>query len=121
MAVLGRTAAAPRPVSAFAHAGHDPCSPLVLTSIPGLPQAPACCVSQPWVVTLKGERLRRARSRAGLTQATLAREAGVGLSTIGKLERQDRPRCHFRTRARLATALGTHPQALTADASAHPR
>jgi anti-sigma regulatory factor (Ser/Thr protein kinase)/DNA-binding XRE family transcriptional regulator len=92
----------------------------VPTSIPGLPLAPACCVSQPWLLTLDGGRLRQARIRAGLTQGNLAREARVGLSTIGKLERQDRPRCHFQTRARLATALGAHPQALTADTSDHP-
>jgi serine/threonine-protein kinase RsbW len=92
----------------------------VPTSIPGLSQAPACSVGRPWVVTLDGGRLRQARVRTGLTQGKLAQEAGVALATIGKLERQDRARCHFRTRARLATALGAHPQALTADTSDHP-
>jgi anti-sigma regulatory factor (Ser/Thr protein kinase)/DNA-binding XRE family transcriptional regulator len=100
--------------SRFAHAGHLPDSPLMSTGIPDMPRAPACCLGQHWIVTLDGERLRQARTRRGLSQKELAEEAGVGVRTVGKLERQDRPRCHFRTRARLAMALGAHPQALTA-------
>ena len=100
--------------SRFAHAGHVPDSPLVRTGIPDMPHAPACCLGQHWIVTLDGERLRQARRHQGLSQKELAEEAGVGVRTVGKLERQARPRCHFRTRARLATALGAHPQALTA-------
>jgi serine/threonine-protein kinase RsbW len=44
----------------------------------------------------------------------------VGLATIRRLEGDARPRCHFRTRARLAMALGAHPKALTADTTDHP-
>jgi serine/threonine-protein kinase RsbW len=55
-----------------------------------------------------------------LTQRRLAADSSVGLSTIRRLEGQARPHCHFRTRARLAIALGTHPKALTADSSSHP-
>jgi anti-sigma regulatory factor (Ser/Thr protein kinase) len=100
--------------SRFAHAGHVPGSPLVVTGIPDMPRAPACCLGQHWIVILDGERLRQARKTRGLSQRALAEEAGVGVRTVGKLEGQARPRCHFRTRARLATALGAHPQALTA-------
>jgi anti-sigma regulatory factor (Ser/Thr protein kinase) len=82
--------------------------------------APACCVLGEWIVVLDGARLRRARARAGLTQWRLAAESTVGLATIRRLEAQPRPHCHFRTRARLAMALGTHPQALTADTTSHP-
>jgi serine/threonine-protein kinase RsbW len=102
-------------VSRFAHAGHMPGSPLVPTGVPEMPLAPACCAERRWwLVTLDRERLRQARDRAGLSQRRLARAAGVGRATIGKLEGQDRPRCHFRTRARVAFALGTHPKAITA-------
>jgi serine/threonine-protein kinase RsbW len=82
--------------------------------------APACCVLGEWIVVLDGARLRCARARAGLTRKRLAAESSVGLSTIGRLEGQARSHCHFRTRARLAMALGTHPQALTADSTSHP-
>ncbi len=52
-----------------------------------------------------GERLRRARERAGLGQRDLAIAAGVGVATITRLERgqtQARPV----TVRRLAAALG---------------
>jgi serine/threonine-protein kinase RsbW len=102
-------------VSRYVHAGHDPRSPLVPTRIPGIPLAQACCVDwRWWIVILDGDRLRQARSRAGLSQRQLAADAGIGRATIGVLESQDLPRCHFRTRSRVAAALGTHPKAITA-------
>jgi anti-sigma regulatory factor (Ser/Thr protein kinase) len=81
--------------------------------------APACCVLGEWIVVLDGGRLRRARIRAELTQRELAADSSVGLATIRRLEGQERPHCHFRTRARLAMALGAHPKALTADSTSH--
>jgi DNA-binding XRE family transcriptional regulator len=71
-------------------------------------------VAQRRIVTLDGARLRLARKRAGLSQKELAAESGISAATVGKLERQPRARCHFRTRALIATALGAHPQSLTA-------
>jgi serine/threonine-protein kinase RsbW len=71
-------------------------------------------------VVLDGQRVRRARLRAGLTQAALARQAGVSQATVSRLEGQYRPCCLFRTRTRLARAIGLHPQAITADTSSHP-
>jgi hypothetical protein len=108
------------PASRFLHAGHREGSPLVPSRTAGVKLAPACCVLGEWIVVLDGARLRRARARARLTQRTLAAESTVGLATIRRLEGQPRPHCHFRARARLAMALGTHPQALTADTTSHP-
>jgi transcriptional regulator with XRE-family HTH domain len=102
-------------VSRYAHAGHDPRSPLVPTRIPDIPLAPACCADRRWwIVILDGDRLRQARKRAGLSQRQLAAAAGIGRATIGALESQELPRCHFRTLGRIAAALGTHPRAITA-------
>jgi DNA-binding XRE family transcriptional regulator/anti-sigma regulatory factor (Ser/Thr protein kinase) len=103
-------------LSRYIHAGHDPRSLLVPTRIPGLPPlVQACCADRRWwIVILDRDRLRQARSRAGLSQRQLAAAAGIGRATIGALESQDLPRCHFRTRGRIAAALGTHPKAITA-------
>jgi serine/threonine-protein kinase RsbW len=109
-----------KPASRFLHAGHRARSPLVPSRAADVGLAPACCVLGEWIVVLDGERLRRARARAGLTRKRLAAESTVGLSTIGRLEGQPQSHCHFRTRARLAMALGTRPKALTADSTSHP-
>jgi serine/threonine-protein kinase RsbW len=103
-------------LSRYIHAGHDPHSPLVPAPISGLPPLiRACCADRRWwIVTLDSDRLRQARSKAGLSQRQLAAAAGIGRTTIGALEGQDLPRCHFRTRGRIAAALGTHPKAITA-------
>jgi anti-sigma regulatory factor (Ser/Thr protein kinase)/DNA-binding XRE family transcriptional regulator len=79
-----------------------------------MPASQACCVDQHWTVPIDGERLRRARMSAGLSQEDVADVAGVSVDTVGRLERQDRLRCHFRTRARIAAAVGAHPKAITA-------
>jgi anti-sigma regulatory factor (Ser/Thr protein kinase) len=107
------------PASRFLHAGHRENSPLIPSRTAGAVLAPACCVLGEWIVVLDGGRLRRARTRTGLTQRKLAADSSVGLTTIRRLEGQERPRCHFRTRARLAMALGAHPKALTADSTSH--
>jgi serine/threonine-protein kinase RsbW len=108
------------PASRFLHAGHRASSPLVPSRAADVGLAPACCVLGEWIVVLDGARLRRARAWAGLTRKRLAAESSVGLSTIGRLEGQPLSHCHFRTRARLAMALGTHPKALTANSTSHP-
>jgi anti-sigma regulatory factor (Ser/Thr protein kinase)/DNA-binding XRE family transcriptional regulator len=96
------------------HAGHSAHAPLVATGDPRIPVAPVCCVSRPWMVVVDGDRIRQARKSAGLSQEELAWKAKVSLTTVGRLERQARPYCHYRTRARIATALGAHPRAITA-------
>jgi anti-sigma regulatory factor (Ser/Thr protein kinase)/DNA-binding XRE family transcriptional regulator len=103
------------------HAGHVHGSPAVPTGIPGLPQAPACCTGRHWLVVLDGGLLRQARRKAALSQERLAARSGISVTTIGNLERQARPRCHFRTRNLIAAALSTHPLAITAIVSRHPR
>ena len=81
--------------------------------MPGLPEVPTCC-AQRWLVPLDRELLREARKDAGLSQERLAEAAGLSYSTVRKLERRADPRCHFRTRARLAKAMGIHPSEITA-------
>jgi anti-sigma regulatory factor (Ser/Thr protein kinase)/DNA-binding XRE family transcriptional regulator len=106
-------------LSRYIHAGHDPRAPLVPSRVPGVPLVEACCADRRWwIVTLDSDRLRQARDRSGLSQRQLARDSGIARTTIGDLERQDRPRCHFRTRGRIAAALGTHPRAITAPGDA---
>lgn len=55
-----------------------------------------------------GERLRRARACAGITQAELAGVSGVGIELIGKLERGARATARIASLARLADALGVN-------------
>ncbi|HUY47420.1 MAG TPA: helix-turn-helix transcriptional regulator [Streptosporangiaceae bacterium] len=73
-----------------------------------------------WIVTVDGRRLRQLRRQHGLSQEMLADVTGISLTTIGRLERQDRPSCRGRTLARLAAALGQHPADLHADDGCAP-
>jgi transcriptional regulator with XRE-family HTH domain len=66
-----------------------------------------------WFTVLDGVRLRQLRRQHGLSAAELAGKAGVGLSTVTRLERLPRRTCRTRTLARLAAALGQSPTALT--------
>ncbi|RKN40387.1 helix-turn-helix domain-containing protein [Streptomyces hoynatensis] len=52
-----------------------------------------------------GDRLQKARKRAGLSQRTLAAESGVSLSLIRKLEQGERHDTRLETARRLAAAL----------------
>jgi transcriptional regulator with XRE-family HTH domain len=67
------------------------------------------------MVTVDGQRLRRMRREHGLSQEMLAEMTGVSLTTVGRLERQDRSSCRGRTLARLAAALGQVPADLRTD------
>jgi serine/threonine-protein kinase RsbW len=111
---LATTPAADRPPPAAAQAGPPPAS----AALPG--SAPALRKDRHWIVTLDGPLLRQVRKAAGLSQEQLASAAGMSPATIGKLEREARPRCHFRTRARVAAALGAYPQAITATSGGCP-
>lgn len=65
-----------------------------------------------------GERLRRLRSDAGMTQTQLAVAAGLsGPSSVSNIERGDSPPA-MKTAARLAEALGTDVAYLLTGASA---
>ena len=58
-----------------------------------------------------GAQLRRERERALLTQDELATRAGVGVTTINRIE-NGRVEPHFRTIRKLAGALGVEASAL---------
>lgn len=63
-----------------------------------------------WFVTVNGHRLRQLRRDRGLTRAELAGQAGISLTTLGRLERLPQTSCRSRTFARLAVALGEDPR-----------
>jgi DNA-binding XRE family transcriptional regulator len=67
-----------------------------------------------WMVIADGQRLQQLRHQHGLSQQKLADRAGISLTTVGRLERQGRRSCRGRTLARIAAALGEHPNAICA-------
>jgi DNA-binding XRE family transcriptional regulator len=69
--------------------------------------------AQRWTTVLDGERLRQLRQQQGLTQEKLADLAGVSLTTMARLEHQDRSPCRSWTLGRLAAALNETPAAIT--------
>ena len=64
-----------------------------------------------WFTVLDGARLRQLRRRRGLSAAELVGMAGVGPSTVRRLD-QPRRSCRTRTAARLAAALNPSPAVL---------
>ena len=58
-----------------------------------------------------GAQLKRERERALLTQQELAERAGVGLTTLNRIE-NDRAEPRFRTIRKIAKALGVDPRNL---------
>lgn len=58
-----------------------------------------------------GAQVKRAREQALLTQQELADRAGVGLTTLNRIE-NDRAEPHFRTIRKLAKALDVEPRDL---------
>ncbi len=67
-------------------------------------------------VATRGERLREARRRAMLSQEELARESGVGVATIIRIERDQLKRePHFSTLRKLAQTLGIEAADLLED------
>lgn len=60
-----------------------------------------------WTADVDGQRLRELRRQQALSQAELAKLAGVSADTVSKLERQPASCCRSRTLARLAAALET--------------
>jgi len=75
-----------------------------------------------WTAVVDGDRLRQLRGQHGLSQEELADQAGVSLTTITRLERDQRPACRSWTLARLAIALSEHPSAITSShvSAPHP-
>jgi len=68
--------------------------------------------AQRWTTVLDGERLRQLRQQHGLSQEKLADLAGISLTTMARLERQDRSPCRSWTLGRLAAALKETPAAI---------
>jgi hypothetical protein len=68
--------------------------------------------AQRWSTVIDGHELQRLRRQVGLSQAKLADQAQVGMSTVARLERQCRAHCRTWTLARIATALGEPQDAL---------
>jgi len=58
-----------------------------------------------------GTQVKRERERALLTQQELAEQAGIGLTTLNRIE-NDHAEPHFRTIRKLARALGIDPAVL---------
>jgi predicted transcriptional regulator len=69
----------------------------------------------PTMAPLK-ETLRRERRRAGLTQEELAKEAGVGVATIARLEAGEIDAPRVSTLRKLANTLGVQVRDLLEDA-----
>jgi transcriptional regulator with XRE-family HTH domain len=69
----------------------------------------------PATVVYIGERLKRQRTRRALTQAELAKRAGVTTATVARIERDEiEPR--MTTLRKLAQALEVDPAELVEDA-----
>jgi DNA-binding XRE family transcriptional regulator len=67
-----------------------------------------------WATAVDGTQLRRLRRARGLSQENLAWTAGIGITTVARLESEPGARCRYRTLARLASVLGESPTAMAA-------
>ena len=72
----------------------------------------SACTTARWFTVLDGARLRQLRRQHGLSAAQLAGKAGIGLSTVIRLEGQPTRCCRTRTLSRLAAALNQPPATL---------
>ena len=64
------------------------------------------------VMTEVGDRLKKVRRRAMLTQEQLAEKSGVGITTINRIEKGRVEDPHFSTLRKLAEALEVDPAEL---------
>ena len=69
--------------------------------------------AQPQTFILDGQQLRRLRRQRGLSQEELAAQAGLSVTTVGRLDLLTAAPCRCRTLGRLARALGEHPATTT--------
>lgn len=75
--------------------------------------------SDRWFTVVDGAQLRRLRRQRRLSAAELAGKAGIGVSTVIRLEGRPRGSCRTRTLARLAAALGETPASLIPQSAAN--
>ena len=73
----------------------------------------SCRSVPPHTFILDGHRLRQLRRQRGLSQAELADQAGISLTTVARLERQFYAPCRGWTLGCLARALGEDATATT--------
>jgi DNA-binding XRE family transcriptional regulator len=67
----------------------------------------------PHTFILHGRLLRQLRRQRGLSQAALADQAGISLTTVARLERQPHAPCRGWTLGRLARAVGEDPASMS--------
>jgi DNA-binding XRE family transcriptional regulator len=77
------------------------------------PGTPCARPTPPHTFILDGNLLRQLRHQRRLSQAALADQAGISLSTVARLERQARAPCRGWTLGRLARAVGEDPTTMT--------
>ena len=65
--------------------------------------------AQRWTAVVDGKRLRELRRQRGIAKEELAGRAGISLTTVARLERQECAACRTRTLARIAAALDEEP------------
>jgi DNA-binding XRE family transcriptional regulator len=70
------------------------------------PGTPCARPTPPHTFVLDGRLLRQLRHQRGLSQAQLADQAGISLTTVARLERQLHAPCRGWTLGRLAGAIG---------------
>jgi DNA-binding XRE family transcriptional regulator len=79
---------------------------------------PPLCDARPpnaKVVLIDGSLLRQMRRARGLSREVLAWTAGLGITTLARLEGEPWPHCRYQTLERLAAVLGENPRAMTPD------
>ena len=75
--------------------------------------------TQRWTAIVAGKRLRELRRQRGIAQEELAARAGISLTTVARLERQESAACSTRTLARIAAALGEKPSSIAPGIGRH--
>jgi DNA-binding XRE family transcriptional regulator len=104
-------AAKPRSAPAARTGPDDTAVPGNRLAVPGSPEPGA---GKSWLTVIDGAAVTRWREKAGWTRGELARQSGVSITTVSRIEQADHSRCHVQTARRLAQALGQPVTAITA-------
>jgi hypothetical protein len=73
------------------------------------------------IAVIDGTQLRQIHRTDDLSRESLAWTAGLGITTLSRLEKQSRPRCRYQTLERLAAVFDENPRAMTADGQSEAR